>query len=285
MNLLVTTEELASHLNDPQWMIFDIRHDMSDSDAGRHAYDAKHIPGAIFQHLDDDLCGPKSGTNGRHPLPDQHAFAAHMAALGVTRDKNIVVYDASSGIFAVRLWWMLRWLGLKHVALLDGGLPKWIAEGRPLTAQVPAALAAQGQAAPKDFALRSGMTVDAAYVLSHLGDPATPLLDSRAPERFRGEQENLDPVAGHIPGAANRFFKANLKADGLFRPAVELRAEYLALLNGRTPAQLIHQCGSGITACHNLFAMEFAGLPGSRLYPGSWSEWVADRSRPIATGE
>ena len=280
MNLLVTTEELAAHLDDPQWMIFDTRHDMSDSDAGRHAYDAKHIPGAFFQHIDDDLSAPKSGTNGRHPLPDQHTFAARMAALGVTRAKSIVVYDDSGGMFAARLWWMLRWTGLERVALLDGGWPKWIAEGRPVTAQIPLP-----QAAPRDFALRNGMTVSAAYILSHLGDAASPLLDARSPERYRGEKETLDPVAGHIPGAVNRFCKANLNAAGAFRPVAALRAEYLALLNARAPGQLIHQCGSGITACHNLFAMELAGLPGSRLYPGSWSEWVADRSRPVATGE
>lgn len=279
MELLISTENLAAHLNDPEWIIFDTRHDLADTEMGRHAYAEDHIPGAFFQHLDDDLSGPKSGSNGRHPLPDQRAFAGRMAALGLTRGKHAVVYDDAGGMVASRLWWMLRWLGMERVMLLDGGYPKWLAQGRPVSAQVPVPIPGRN-----DFVLEAGMTVDAGFVLSHLGDGASVVLDARSPERYRGEQEPLDPVAGHIPGAVNRPFKSNLNADGTFRATGQLRAEYLELLNGRAPSQMVHQCGSGITACHNLFAMELAGLPGSRLYPGSWSEWVAERSRPVALG-
>jgi thiosulfate/3-mercaptopyruvate sulfurtransferase len=279
MNLLVTTEELAAHLNDPDWVIFDTRHDLGDTEMGRHAYAEDHIPGAFFLHLDDDLSGPKNGRNGRHPLPDQRAFSGRMAALGVARGKHAVVYDDAGGMVASRLWWMLRWLGMERVALLDGGYPKWLAEGRQVTAEVPVPVPGRN-----DFVLQAGKTVDAEFVLSHLGDGASVVLDARAPERYRGEQEPLDPVAGHIPGAVNRPFKSNLNADGTFRAADQLCAEYLELLNGRAPGQMVHQCGSGITACHNLFAMELVGLTGSRLYPGSWSEWVADRSRPVVLG-
>lgn len=279
MNLLVTTQELAAHLNDPDWIIFDTRHDLSDTEMGRHAYAEDHIPGAFFLHMDDDLSSPKNGRNGRHPLPDQRDFAARMAALGLTRGKHAVVYDDAGGMVASRLWWMLRWLGMGRVVLLDGGYPKWLREGRPVTSQVPVPVPARN-----DFVLQAGMTVDTGFVLSRLGDAGRVVLDARSPERYRGEQEPLDPVAGHIPGAVNRPFKSNLNADGTFRPAGLLRAEYLELLQGRAPGQMVHQCGSGITACHNLFAMELVGLTGSRLYPGSWSEWVADRSRPVVLG-
>ena len=276
MNLLVTTQDLMAHLNDPDWFIFDTRHDLGDTEMGRHVYAEDHIPGSFFLHMDDDLSGSKNGRNGRHPLPDQRDFAARMAALGLTRSKHAVVYDDAGGMMASRLWWMLRWLGMERVMTLDGGYPKWLREGRPVTAQVPVPIPARN-----DFVLEAGMTVDAAFVLSQLGDSASVVLDARSPERYLGEQEPLDPVAGHIPGAVNRPFKSNLNADGTFRPAGPLRAEYLELLQDRAPSQMVHQCGSGITACHNLFAMELVGLKGSRLYPGSWSEWVADRSRPV----
>jgi thiosulfate/3-mercaptopyruvate sulfurtransferase len=279
MDLLVTAAQLAEHLNDPHWMIFDVRHDLADTQKGARAYAQGHIPCAIFRHIDNDLSAPKSGTNGRHPLPDQSAFAEQMAALGLSVSKRVVVYDDAGGAFAVRMWWMLRWLGVRDVAVLDGGFAKWTAEARPVTTRVP-----EPQAVNNDFILQTGMTVDAAFVLAHIHDEQSLLLDARAPERFRGEVEPLDPVAGHIPGAANRSFQSNLNVDGTFRPAAELRREYLSLLYGRA-GPLVHYCGSGVTGCHNLFAMELAGLSGSRLYPGSWSEWVADRSRPVAQGE
>jgi thiosulfate/3-mercaptopyruvate sulfurtransferase len=280
MNLLVTTEELAAHLNDPEWMIFDTRHDLMDTAKGPREYAQGHIPGAIFRSIDDDLSAPKTGKNGRHPLPAQSAFAAQMASLGATRGKRFVIYDGTGGMYASRLWWMLRWIGAERVALLDGGFAKWTAEGRPVTTDVP-----KTQSAPDDFRAVEGMTVDAAFVLAHAGDAARALIDARAAERFRGDVEPIDPVAGHIPGAINRFWQQNLATGGTFKTPQVLREEYARLLGTRPATSLTHQCGSGVTACHNLFSMELAGLAGSKLYPGSWSEWVADPNRPVARGE
>jgi thiosulfate/3-mercaptopyruvate sulfurtransferase len=279
MNLLVTTQELVAHLNDPDWFIFDTRHDLGDTEMGRHVYAEDHIPGSFFLHMDDDLSGPKNGRNGRHPLPDQRDFAARMAALGLTRSKHAVVYDDAGGMMASRLWWMLRWLGMGRVMMLDGGYPKWLREGRPVTAQVPVPIPARN-----DFVLEAGMTVDAGFVLSHLGDSAGVVLDARSPERYLGEQEPLDPVAGHIPGALNRPFGQNLGADGRFKPADQLRSEFEQLLGGRDPATVVHHCGSGVSAVPNVIAMELAGLGPTALYAGSWSEWCRDPLRPVAKG-
>lgn len=280
MSLLVTTEQLARHLNDPDWMIFDTRHDLMDAAKGPREYAQGHIPGAMFLSIDHDLSAPKTGTNGRHPLPTQQDFAARMAALGATRGKQFVIYDGSGGMYAARLWWMLRWIGAERVALLDGGFAKWTAEGRPVATDAPAP-----RPAPNDFTPVPGLTVDAGYVLAHARDGAHALVDARAADRYRGDVEPIDPVAGHIPGAVNRFWQKNLGADGTFKPPAELRNDYAALLGALPPSALLHQCGSGVTACHNLFAMELAGLTGSKLYPGSWSEWVADPKRPVARGE
>lgn len=280
MSLLVTTEQLAQHLNDAGWMIFDTRHDLMDPSKGPREYAQGHIPGALFLSIDDDLSAAKTGKNGRHPLPDQRAFAKRMAALGATRGRQFVVYDGTGGMYASRLWWMLRWIGAEHVALLDGGFAKWVAEARPVTTDVPAT-----RPATDDFAPVAGLTVDAKFVLAHAQDGAHALVDARAAERYRGDVEPIDPVAGHIPGAANRFWQKNLAADGTFKSPADLKGEYAQLLGARPASALIHQCGSGVTACHNLFAMELAGLSGSKLYPGSWSEWVADPDRPVARGE
>jgi thiosulfate/3-mercaptopyruvate sulfurtransferase len=276
--LLVTTEELAKHLDDPQWVVFDTRHDLMDVEKGRRAYAAGHIPGAHFLHVDDDLAGAKSGKNGRHPLPPIAEFAARMNERGVTPQSQVVVYDDLGGNFAVRLWWMLRWLGHERVALLDGGFPLWEKERRPLTKDVPAPR--QGAFLPRP---RLGATVDTPYVERFREDPSIKLLDARAAERFQGLQEPIDPVAGHIPGAQNRFWQKNLQPDGRFKPAQALREDFIAALGGTKAEQAVHMCGSGVTACHNIFAMELAGLPGGRLYPGSWSEWCADPTRPVAT--
>lgn len=275
--MLVGTEELAQHLGDPEWVVIDTRHDLMDPEHGREAYAAGHIPGAFFLHVDDDLSGPRTGRNGRHPLPDLATFAAKVGRCGVTPRSQVVVYDDLAGTFAARLWWMLRWLGHDRVALLDAGYPRWVAERRPVTTEVPAPRA--GSFVPRP---RLGATVDAHFVERFREDPAVKLIDARAPERFAGAQEPIDPVAGHVPGAVNRFWKRNLLADGRFRPPAELRAEFEQLLAGADPANAVHMCGSGVTALHNLFAMELAGLPGGRLYPGSWSEWCADPSRPVA---
>jgi thiosulfate/3-mercaptopyruvate sulfurtransferase len=275
---LIGVHDLVAHRDAPGWRILDCRHDLADPQFGRRAYADGHLPGALFVHLDDDLSGPATGTNGRHPLPDPAAFAARLGALGIANDTQVVAYDDAGGMFAARLWWMMRWLGHDKVAVLDGGLRAWRDAAQPLSAQVPAPLPARFEPSPRPLA------VDADFVARHLEAPDMVLIDARSPDRFRGENEALDAVGGHIPGAVNRFFRDNLDADGRFRPAATLRAAFAALLQGRDASAAVHQCGSGVTACHNLLAMEHAGLHGSRLYPGSWSEWCADPRRPLATG-
>jgi thiosulfate/3-mercaptopyruvate sulfurtransferase len=277
--LLVSTETLAAHLGDPDWVVFDTRHDLAWPDKGRDQWNAAHVPGAYFMHLDEDLSGAKTGKNGRHPLPALADFAARMNRCGVAPGRQVVVYDDGGGSFAVRLWWMLRWCGHASVALLDGGFAAWKREGRPLDDAVPAPREGKFEPGP-----RPGATVDTGGVLAMLGQPGNVLVDARAATRFLGENETLDPVAGHIPGSLNRFWQHNLGYDGRFLSPEELHAEFVELLGDADPARVVHSCGSGVTACHNLFAMELAGLAGSRLYPGSWSEWCSDPSRPVATG-
>jgi thiosulfate/3-mercaptopyruvate sulfurtransferase len=277
--MLITTEELAGHLDDPQWVVFDTRHDLMDAEKGRRAYAEGHVPGAFFLHTDEDLAGPKTGANGRHPLPDVRAFAERINRCGVTPATQVVAYDDLGGNFAVRLWWLLRWLGHERVALLDGGYPKWLRERRPVTKDVPPPRA--GSFVPR---ARLGATVDAHYVDRVRNDPAIALVDARAPNRYAGEQEPIDPVAGHIPGARNRFWQDNLLPDGRFKTAERLRDEWTRWFGDAAVEQSVHMCGSGVTACHNLFALELAGLGEARLYPGSWSEWCADKARPVATG-
>ena len=277
---LVGSELLAAHLNDDNWRIFDCRHDLKNVDYGSQAYARGHIPGAQFMHLDRDLSGVKTGSNGRHPLPDAAAFAATLSRCGVGPDTQVVAYDNEGGIFAARLWWMLRWMGHRQAAVLDGGLAAWKQAKLPLEEQVPVVKPAAFQSKPGDQAVLVG------EVLAHLSTPQMLLLDARNAERFRGEKETLDPVGGHIPGAQNRFYADNLDDHGIrFKPAQELAEDYRALLAGRDPRSVVQTCGSGVTACHNLLAMEIAGLAGSRLYAGSWSEWCADPARPVAKGE
>ena len=267
---------LAARVDDPHWIVFDCRHDLADTEAGRRAYAQSHIPGARFAHLDNDLSGPKTGTNGRHPLPDPEKFCARLAALGMHNVKHAVAYDASGGYYAARLWWMLRWVGHDLAAVLYGGWEAWLKAGLTVANQPPAIVPGTFTGVARDCA------IDTRFILAELGNPRMRLIDARSPDRFRGENETLDPVGGHIPGALNRFFKHNLAADGCFKPANELQGEFLELLGALPPAQVVHQCGSGVTACHNLLAMEIAGLNGSRLYPGSWSEWCSDPQRPAA---
>ncbi len=277
---LVEVAELAAHINDPEWRIFDCRHDLKQPDFGALSYAAGHLPGALFLHLDRDLSGPMTGRNGRHPLPGRVEFAQRMGACGVGPTTRVVAYDQNGGMFAARLWWLLRWLGHAQVSVLNGGLPAWQRAGQALeTALAPVSPAQFTAASP------SLQTVDTAFVLEHLQDPQMLLLDARSPDRFRGENETLDPFGGHIPGAVNRCFLDNLDArSGCFKSPAQLRREYAALLGAHAPADVVQQCGSGVTACHNLLAMDVAGLPGARLYPGSWSEWCADPVRPRATG-
>jgi len=274
---LVDAATLKAHLHDPNWLVVDVRHQLADPGWGEAAYAAGHIPGAFFLHCDRDLSGIPDGSNGRHPLPDPLRLAERLGGIGIRARTQVVVHDDGSGMIAGRLWWLLRWLGHERVALLDGGLAGWLAAGGELTTALPTP-----QPAAFVAHLRDDMRVDADHVMARLETPHMHLVDARGADRFRGENETIDPVAGHIPGAVNRCFRDNLQPDGRFKPAAVLRAEWLALLAGTPPTDVVHQCGSGVSACLNLVAMEIAGLPGSRLYPGSWSEWCADRGRPVA---
>lgn len=275
---LISAAELATHLHDPDVLIVDCRHDLLLLTAGRAAYEAGHIEGAVFADMEHELAGPKRAADGvfrgRHPLPSQDDFIAVLRGWGVNDSTQVVAYDAHGGMYAARLWWMLRWVGHAAVAVLDGGLAAWTGE---LQTSAPAPRATGTIVAHPALV----DTVDAAALLANLDGGSLQVVDARAPDRFRGENETIDPVGGHIPGAKNRFFKDNLQADGRFKPAEVLRSE-LALVGD--PASAVMQCGSGVTACHNLLALEVAGLPGARLYPGSWSEWSADPARPVQQG-
>jgi thiosulfate/3-mercaptopyruvate sulfurtransferase len=259
-------------------LVLDASFDLADATAGERSYAAGHIPGSLYVHLDRDLCAAKDGSNGRHPLPARPAFARTAGALGVGPGRQVVTLDRQGGMFAARLWWMLRWLGHAPAAVLDGGFAAWLDTGGATTT-------APGVATPAPpYPQRPPRTasIDAAGLAARLGRAA--LVDARSAERFRGDKEPIDPVAGHIPGALNRFHASNLAPGGRFKPAEQLRAEFASLLGTRPTSEVIHSCGSGVTACHNLLAMEHAGLGGSLLYPGSWSEWSADPARPIARG-
>jgi len=279
MHPLVDAITLAAHLDDPRWIVFDCRHDLMAPAAGEALYREGHIAGARFAHLDRDLSGAKGGLHGRHPLPTRDAFAAFLAESGVDRDSVVVAYDASNGLYAARLWWMTRWIGHADVVVLDGGLGAWTRAGLPTTATIP-------EAKHADIAVGTALVtlVDTGDVEANLASGARLVLDARAPERYRGEVEPLDPVAGHIPGAANHPMALSLEADGRFKDAASLRAAFASTLGDRPVATVIQSCGSGVTACHGLLAMEVAGLPGAALYAGSWSAWCADPLRPVARG-
>lgn len=283
-DLLISVATLQNHLND-DWLILDARHDLTDPQAGLKAYRQGHIPGAVFISGEETVSGVKTGRNGRHPLPDASAFAAALEQAGLQAGRPVVVYDGSAGMFASRVWWMLRWIGHMPVAVLDGGWAQW-------QAAKGACQAGEGQVVPSVHGMAVGSkslvpampSVDVNFIQQQQGTSQWCMIDARSGERFRGESEPIDPVAGHIPGAINRPNGLNLQDNGCFKPASELAKEFSGLLGKKAPGQVIHQCGSGISACHNLFAMELAGLSGSALYAGSWSEWCADPSRPVATG-
>ena len=276
---LVAAGALARNLGKADWIVVDCRFTLTDPAAGRAAYDLGHIPGARYAHLDDDLSRRPSATEGRHPLPERDRFVATLGRLGIRADDTVVAYDEGSGAIAARLWWLLRWLGHERCAVLDGGFGAWVAAGFDVE-RVTAAFAARGYT-PRGTARAAAVATAELAARQAAGDL---LVDARAAPRYRGEQEPIDPKAGHVPGARNRPFSANVTADGRFRALGELRAELLELLDGRDPSRLIAMCGSGVTACHLLLAMEAAGLRGGQLYAGSWSEWIRDPARPVRTG-
>jgi thiosulfate/3-mercaptopyruvate sulfurtransferase len=279
METLVGPDDVASHRDDPGWVVLDCRHDLTDPSAGRKAYALGHIPGAAFLSIDEELCGPRNGRNGRHPLPDIEAVAAVFGALGIGDTTQVVAYDAQGGAFAARAWWTLRWLGHRQVAVLDGGWQRWLAEIGTTTTAIPR------RAAVRFTPRAQPVNVDIVAIEANLAQRSHLLVDARAADRFRGENEKLDPVGGHVPGAVNRPYADNL-AGGRFKRAGALAEEWrsiFAAAGGAGPAAAIHMCGSGVSACHNLLALEVAGLTGGKLYPGSWSEWCADSRRPVAT--
>ena len=276
---LISTAALALNLDDPAFAIVDCRAKLDDLEWGAREHAAAHIPGAVHADLTNDLSGPKSGTNGRHPMPDAQALAQTLSRLGIASGVQVVAYDQDNGMFASRLWWLLRWLGHDAVAVLDGGFKKWKAEERPTES-------GETRRAPREFtgSPRPGMAVDVEAVASHLGAGGPRLVDARAPERYRGDSEPIDKVGGHIPGAKNHFYQWNLDEQGLFRTPEELRAKISATVGDVPADQVVCYCGSGVTACHNLLAFEHAGITGAKLYAGSWSEWSSDPTRPVEIG-
>jgi thiosulfate/3-mercaptopyruvate sulfurtransferase len=275
---LMRTDVLAAHLRDPDFAIFDCRFALDDSNAGSKRYAIGHIPSARYLHFDNDLSSPVTPKTGRHPLPDPERFASLLRQARVQSEMQIVAYDDAGGAYAARLWWLMRWLGHRRVAVLDGGWQQWVSERRPVTADVPSAGIGKFRAN-----IQPGMWVTTADVLEIVrGDRDALVIDARSAARYHGDEEPIDLVAGHIPGAINVPFSENLTADGLFLDRFELRCRYERVLRGWPADQVVSMCGSGGTACHNLLAMEIAGLSGARLYAGSWSEWIRDASRPVA---
>jgi thiosulfate/3-mercaptopyruvate sulfurtransferase len=276
---LIDANTLFHELSRGDLVIFDCRFDLARVSWGEAEFTSAHLPGALYLHLDRDLSGPITAESGRHPLPDPLLFARRLAGLGVDAQSQLVAYDQGNGAHAARLWWLARWIGLRNVAVLDGGYAAWSSAGLPV---------AQSSAAPMAKSLAMSLDSDAFVSTTTVEElrrrPGNLLVDARGPERFAGRSETIDPIAGHIPGARNHPFLANLGADGKFLPAEQLRSRLRTLLGSVPASALISMCGSGVTACHTLLALEHAGLTGARLYAGSWSEWIRDPRRPIATG-
>jgi thiosulfate/3-mercaptopyruvate sulfurtransferase len=259
--------------------LFDCRFELGNVNWGEREYAQAHLPGAHYLHLDRDLSGPITEHSGRHPLPDPQEFARRLAARGVGADCQLIAYDQGNGAHAARLWWLARWIGLRRVAVLDGGIAAWRTAGLPLDQAVPTATPAQ-----LEVKLTEGAWVSSETVNELSRRPGNLLIDARGAERFAGRNETIDPVAGHVPGARNLPFPGNLGVDGRFLPVAALRQRWNTVLGSLPPTAVIAMCGSGVTACHNLLALEHAGLGGGRLYAGSWSEWIRDPRRLIATG-
>ncbi|MGC2650783.1 MAG: sulfurtransferase [Candidatus Cybelea sp.] len=275
---IISPEALYERLGSSDLVILDCRHSLADFALGRRLYDESHIPGALFVGVEEDLAGPKTGKNGRHPLPNPQTFARFLSERGVNDATQIVAYDAGADMFAARLWFLCRWIGHDATAVLDGGLAAWNALGFPVTAAPPE----PRREGRLTIALRPELVVGADFVLAHLNSEEVHLVDARAFERFSGETEPIDPVGGHIPGAKQRWFKDNFESDGRFKSPERLREEFAE--NGFDSNRTVHQCGSGVSSAVNHLAMVHAGLEGSRIYNGSWSEWVSDPARPVAKG-
>ena len=277
-NTLVDVDILAQHLDSPDWRIMDCRFDLADKAAGWWAYQSGHIPNALYAHLEEDLSGPVTKQSGRHPLPDAADLASRFAAWGIGPNTQLVVYDGRPGALASRLWWLSRWLGHEAVAVLNGGFAAWCEAGLPVSQAIP-------QVSPKEFTARvnDALWLSTEAVQTQLARGEIRLIDARDEARFKGMVELLDRVAGHIPGSVNMPFEKNLDASGKFLTPEKLQANFSQTVADFTINNVVHSCGSGVTACHNILAMEIIGLTGSRLYPGSWSEWITDPNRPVST--
>ncbi|MCY4420149.1 MAG: sulfurtransferase [Gammaproteobacteria bacterium] len=277
---IISTQDLQENLGNENWFIFDCRYQLNDPGAGLDKFRQGHVPGAQHVDMDRDLSSPMTETSGRHPLPDAGHFIENLRAWGLGNDSQVVCYDDLSGAFAARMWWMLNWIGHENVAVLDGGIKKWVAEERPLETETRDRPRGSftGEADP-------GMCVDIGFVQHSLEQETISLLDARSSERFTARDQKSDPVPGHVPGATSYPFAGNLGQDKVFLPASELMQRYESMFSERPPEQIINMCGSGVTACHNILATRIAGLPWTRLYVGSWSEWLKDPARPVATGD
>jgi thiosulfate/3-mercaptopyruvate sulfurtransferase len=275
---LISAEDLHQHLDDHDYIIIDCRFFLADTEAGFTAFRHGHIPNACYAHLDKDLSSRITDFTGRHPLPNFAALVNKLGAWGIDNNSQVVVYDDTSGTIAGRLWWLLRHLGHTNVAVLDGGYKHWGKLGLPVVTTLPNIKPSAFRAYPGEYTWLTALEIQ-----NELAQKALCVIDARTPERFRGEHEPIDPVAGHIPGAVNRPFQLNLDSNGLFLSPEDLRSQFKQLIGNKNAQQVVHTCGSGVTACHNMLAMEAAGLAGSKLYPGSWSEWIRNKNRPIAT--
>jgi thiosulfate/3-mercaptopyruvate sulfurtransferase len=276
---LVSTDTLNQQLNNSNWVIIDCRFSLADTEAGAKAYRHGHISNARYAHLDKDLSSAITDFTGRHPLPNFSLLAKKLGDWGINNNSQVVAYDDAGGAFAGRLWWLLKCMGHDKVAVLNGGIKQWQKQGLPITTTLPTVKPATFRPYVNETAW-----LNALQVQNNLAQRAICLIDARTPERYRGEQEPIDPVAGHIPGALNRAFQLNLDSNGLFLSAEQLHEQFKRLIGTTAPEQVVHYCGSGVTACHNLLAMEHAGLTGSKLYAGSWSEWIRNKNRTVAKG-
>lgn len=286
-SMLISVTDLAGALGlsrggpgeaSPGVVVVDCRFNLLQPEAGRAAYLQGHVPGAFYADLDRDLASPRGPETGRHPLPDPEQLRLLFSGFGITRDTRVVAYDEGGGSLAARLWWLLRWMGHRSVVLLDGGFGAWQKAGLPVSPATPAAVQGRFDGEPGHMPI-----LNAEQITAGLAADGIRLLDMRAGERFRGRVEPIDPVAGHVPGAANAPFSDNLTPDGRFRSPGDLARQYQPLVDGWQPGSVVCMCGSGVTACHGIFALELAGLPGAALYPGSWSEWIRSPERPVAT--